>query len=140
MDSGIELAKKSDIPLMLEFWRNTPGIELGGDDAESLVLFMQKNPSTCLIIRNEEEIIGTVLGGYDGRRAFIYHLAVHNAFRGKGYGKKLLDGVITQFEALKVEKIHLFVINDNHAAITFYAKQGWVKRQDITVFSFNPKK
>jgi hypothetical protein len=63
MDSGIELAKKSDIPLMLEFWRNTPGIELGGDDAESLVLFMQKNPSTCLIIRNEEEIIGTVLGG-----------------------------------------------------------------------------
>jgi hypothetical protein len=49
MDSGIELAKKSDIPLMLEFWRNTPGIELGGDDAESLVLFMQKNPSTCLI-------------------------------------------------------------------------------------------
>ena len=28
-DSRIELAKKSDIPLMLEFWRNTQEIELG---------------------------------------------------------------------------------------------------------------
>ena len=28
MDSGIELAKKSDIPLMLEFWQ-IPRIELG---------------------------------------------------------------------------------------------------------------
>ncbi len=139
MDSGIEVARKSDIPLMLTFWRNTPGVDLGGDDEKSLALFMQKNPSTCLIIRNKQGIIGTVLGGFDGRRAFIYHLAVHIDFRGKGYGIKLLQEVITQFRALKAEKIHLFVINNNFAAMTFYDKQDWVKRQDITVFSYNPQ-
>ncbi|NLO22564.1 MAG: GNAT family N-acetyltransferase [Syntrophomonadaceae bacterium] len=140
MDSGIALAKKSDIPLMLEFWRNTPEIELGGDDEESLAVFIQRNPSTCLIIRNEDGIIGAVLGGFDGRRAFVYHLAVHSDFRGQGYGKKLLDKLITQFKAFKTEKVHLFVLNNNHAAMTFYVKQGWVKRQDIAVFSYNSKK
>ena len=140
MDSGIELAKESNIPCLLEFWRNTPGIELGGDDEESLAMFIQRNPSTCLIISNEDGIIGSVLGGYDGRRAFIYHLAVHRDFRGQGYGKRLLQEVITQFKALKVEKVHLFVLNNNQAAMTFYTRQDWVKRQDIAVYSFNPKK
>ncbi len=134
---NIELAKETDIPLMLELWRDTPGVELGvGDDETSLKAFMQKNPSTCLQIKTQGAIIGTVLGGFDGRRGYIYHLAVHSNFQGKGYGKKLLYEVVIQLKALKAEKIALFVLNSNHAAMTFYEKQDWVKRQDVEIFSF----
>lgn len=138
---NIELAKETDIPFMLELWRDTPGVGLGaGDDETSLTAFMQRNPSTCLLIKSRDSIIGTVLGGFDGRRGYIYHLVVQRDFRRQGYGKKMLQEVIMQLRALKAEKIHLFVFNNNYGAMAFYEKQGWIKRQDINIFSFSDQK
>ena len=72
---------------MLEFWRSTPGIGIGRDTDQSLKLFIEKNPSTCLVIRDNGRLIGTVLGGFDGRRGYIYHLAVDPDYRGKDMAK-----------------------------------------------------
>ncbi len=137
MEGLIEVAKESDIPLMLELWRNTPGVKIGEDDELSLAVFIRRNPGTCLLIRTTEGIIGTVLGGFDGRRGYIYHLAVHHDFRGRGYGKKLMHEVIVRLKALKAKKVALFVLNNNQAAMDFYDKQNWVRRQDIKTYSLN---
>ena len=134
----IETARETDIPSMLQLWRDTPGLGWGaGDDDASLAIFMQRNPSTCLLIKNHDDVIGTVLGGFDGRRGYIYHLAVHSDFRRRGYGRKLLQEVVAKLEGLKAEKIHLFVLKSNPEAMVFYEKQHWIKRNDLEVFSFN---
>ena len=39
------------------------------------------------------KIIGTVIGGFDGRRGLIYHLAVATEFRGHGIGSRLMNEV-----------------------------------------------
>ncbi|HOB12534.1 MAG TPA: GNAT family N-acetyltransferase [Syntrophomonadaceae bacterium] len=136
----IELARQTDIPYMLELWQDTPGVGLGpGDDEISLTAFMQRNPTTCLVLKYQDSIIGTVLGGFDGRRGYIYHLVVHKDFRRQGYGKKLLQEAVKQLKALKADKIHLFVLKTNPEVEGFYEKQGWIKRKDIEIFSFNAK-
>ncbi|MGI5912377.1 MAG: GNAT family N-acetyltransferase [Syntrophomonadaceae bacterium] len=138
---NIELAKENDIPGMLKLWRDTPGVGLGvGDDDTSLAAFIQRNPNSCLLMKFHDSIIGTVLGGFDGRRGYIYHLVIHRDFRRRGYGKKLLQEVVMQLEALNAGKIHLFVFNSNFEAIAFYEKQGWLKRKDIKIFSLNTTK
>ena len=121
----IENAKLSDTAEMFEFWRSTPGIGIGrGDTDQSLKLFIEKNPSTCLVIRDNGRLIGTVLGGFDGRRGYIYHLAVDPDYRGKGYGKALLKRVLQELEALGADKVHLFAFYENRAAAEFYLSQG----------------
>jgi ribosomal protein S18 acetylase RimI-like enzyme len=137
-EKKIELAQEDDIPFMLELWRNTPGLG-AGDDETSLAAFMRRNPSTCLLIKSDTAVISTVLGGFDGRRGYIYHLAVHPDFQRQGWGTKILQEVIRRLEELKAEKIHLFVYKDNQGAQIFYERQEWIKRQDIEVFSINTK-
>lgn len=133
-DGRIERASEQDIDVMLEFWRNIPGL---GDDIEaSLRIFLERNPSTCLVLKIRERLIGTALGGFDGRRGYIYHLAVHPEYQGQGYGKALFNYVTRELKVLGAAKIHLFVFNDNHEAISFYQSQGGKQRQDIQVFSW----
>lgn len=98
---------------------------------------MKRNPSTCLVLRENEQLIGTVLGGFDGRRGYIYHLGVHRDYRGRGYGKELMAHVLRELKALGALKIHLFVFEDNQTAAAFYKSQGWELRRDIQVFSLS---
>lgn len=134
----IEPVRPADIPFMLELWRDTPGVSLGpGDNEISLAAFLQRNPSTSLVLKHQDSIIGTVLGGFDGRRGYIYHLVVHRDFRRQGYGKKLLQEAVKELKALKADKINLFILKSNPEAEGFYEKQGWIKRKDIEVFSLN---
>ena len=80
--------------------------------------------------------MGTVMAGFDGRRGYIYHLAVHPQYQGQGYGKALLEKAITELENLGAQKIHLTVFNDNHRAIEFYRRQGWKERDEIKMMSW----
>ncbi|MDD2586539.1 MAG: GNAT family N-acetyltransferase [Syntrophomonadaceae bacterium] len=142
-DAGckIERAKELDINLMLDLWNSIPGLGVGqGDEKKSLEVFLARNPATCLVLKDNEQLIGTVLGGFDGRRGYIYHLAVHPDYRGRGYGEKLFNHVIQELKRLGALKIHLFVYGDNHTAISFYQSQKWELRRDIQVFSWDAGK
>lgn len=134
----IEKASTEDLPAMLELWRSIPGLGVGsGDDEESLSLFLEKNPSTCFLLKERGCLLGTVLGGFDGRRGYIYHLAVHPEYQGQGYGRALLAQVLCELRKLKASKVHLFAFNDNQQAARLYQQQGWDRRQDIQVFSMD---
>jgi ribosomal protein S18 acetylase RimI-like enzyme len=138
IECHIAKAQTGDIENMLRLWRAIPGLGVGqGDEVESLKTFMNMNPSTCLVLKINDDLIGTVLGGFDGRRGYLYHLAVHPDHQGRGYGKKLLARVIQELKLLGAAKIHLFSFSDNPKAAQFYEKQGWERRQDIKVFSWN---
>ncbi len=133
----IERAEIKDLPAMLELWQCLPGLGLGkGDDKKSLCLFMQRNPSTCLLLREGERLLGTVLGGFDGRRGYIYHLAIHPDYQGRGYGHSLLREAVRELRRLGALKVHLFVFNDNQTAGAFYQRLGLEQRRDIQVFSW----
>lgn len=140
IDSRVKLERATTEAIrdMLNLWQSIPGLGVGlGDDEHSLQVFMSRNPATCLLLKNDEQIIGTVLAGYDGRRGYIYHLAVHPQFQQKGYGKWLLNQVLSELKALGAKKIHLFVYRNNEKAISFYLHNKWKLRGDIQVLSWD---
>ena len=58
-----------DIENLIGFWRSIDGVGLGkGDDRESLERFIRRNPTTCFLLTEEERVVGSVLGGFDGRQ------------------------------------------------------------------------
>ncbi|MGI6551388.1 MAG: GNAT family N-acetyltransferase [Syntrophomonadales bacterium] len=125
-----------DLEDLTSFWRTIDGVGLGkGDDLESLRRFILRNPTTCFLIRDEGKVVGSVLGGFDGRRGYVYHLAVCPEKRRQGLGRILMDTVCRELEKQGAHKVHLFVFNENLEAIGFYQRLGWNRRTDIQVMS-----
>jgi hypothetical protein len=70
-------------------------------------------------------VVGTVMGGYDGHRGWIYSLAVSPAVRRQGIGAALMNHVEQELERLGCPKINLQVVASNAAVVDFYKKLGY---------------
>lgn len=140
----IRAMTEKDFDVVRIIWTKS-GIELSAsDDPEELLRMITRNPKYCFVLEHEEyesTLIGAVLGGFDGRRGWIHHLAVLPEYQKKGYGKMLLNKVITAFENDKIVKIKLEVLESNKKVLDFYERQGWDLRPEITTMSMNlPRK
>ena len=125
-----------DFPGMISLWKSLPGIGLSGaDEQESLDKFIEKNPKTCFVLKENGSVVGTVLGGNDGRRGYIYHLAVDPSFQKSGYGKVLVNAVLESFKLAGIQKSHIFVISDNKEGIDFWRHIEWTLRDDVLIMS-----
>jgi len=121
---------------IIELWKNSDGIGINDhDDSKfSLKKFIKRNPNTCFIaVNNEKEIIGTIIGGNDGRRGFIYHLLVKSEYRKNGIGKKLLELVENNFIKDGIRRINLFVLKNNEIGNNFWENNGYGIR-DVALF------
>ncbi|MFX1375706.1 MAG: GNAT family N-acetyltransferase [Promethearchaeota archaeon] len=125
---------------VINLWRRA-GISVGSTDSEEEIKRMLKmNSNLFLIGRIKEKIIAVVMGGFDGRRGYVHHLAIDPIYQKKGYGKEIMDKLINQFRKMGVHKIHLFIERDNQDVINFYKKLGWQIRDDLIMMSFVPDK
>ena len=84
-----------------------------------------RDPDLFLVAESDGSIIGSVIGGYDGRRGLIYHLAVAAAFRGQGIGSRLMDEVESRLRAKGCLKCYLLVTHDNTEVEDYYQQRGW---------------
>ncbi len=82
---------------------------------------------------NSHKIIGTVMGGYDGHRGWLYSLAVHREYRRKGVGKALVHHVENELKKLNCLKINLQVLISNREVIDFYKKIGYNVEERISM-------
>lgn len=112
------------------------GISLGKSDSEDEIQkFISMNPETSLVGIIDNKIIGCVLGGYDGRRGLIHHLAVHPDYQGNDYGTILMECLENKFKEKGVVKISFWVQNSNIGVVDFYEKLGYELRKDIVTIS-----
>lgn len=132
-----EFSFTNDYGRTLKFWQGIEaGMNVGRSDApEEIQKKIERDPDLFLIAETSSEIIGTVVGAYDGRRGAIYHLAVHKEFRGQGIGAMLLAEVEKRLQAKGCLKCLLHVLDDNTEAIQFYKNRGWRHVKEDLVFA-----
>ncbi len=117
-------------------WKRTTGIGLSdADTKENILYFLQRNPGLSFVCESGETIVGTVLCGHDGRRGYIYHLAVDDAARKRGIGRQMMARALENLRRQKIAKCHLFLYADNDSAMRFYEKTGWVRRGNLLIYS-----
>lgn len=128
-----------DYGLLIEFWKTVPEISISYCDSyEAMERFFERNAGLSIACEDEgKNMIATLLCGYDGRRGYIYHLAVSKEYRKHGIGKKLLEMAIERLKEKGIDKCHLLVKENNSEAKKFYKASGWLKRDDICAFSRN---
>lgn len=134
---SIRKFEPKDYKEVYALWQET-GISLGvSDEYPEVIRFYTKNSGTFLVGCDKKtgEIMGVCMGGFDGRRGYIHHLAVKNSHRSKGYGAMLMQEVMNALEERGVKKVHLFIEKRNSDVESFYKKSEWTKRDDIIVMS-----
>jgi len=128
--------RKEDYRNSIALWKSLPGLGLSGADEEMQIhRFLELNPSTCFVALEDDKLIGTVLGGSDGRRGYIYHLAIAPQHQRRRIGKNLVNCCLDAFRQSGLQKCHIFVVSDNLDGMKFWEHLNWVRRDDIVVMS-----
>ncbi len=107
-------------------WQAVEGVEIcEGDSKEEIALYLQRSPGLSRVAEEAGVMAGAVLCGHDGRRGFIYHLAVAPTFRGRGVGKLLLADCIDGLRKAGIKRAIILVAGDNPTGHEFWLRNGW---------------
>jgi ribosomal protein S18 acetylase RimI-like enzyme len=122
-----EFCFPDDYASVRQLWESMEkGVQVGRSDTlEEIQKKLARDPDLFLVAEQDKKIIGTVLGGYDGRRGLIYHLAVASSYRGQGVGSLLLNEVESRLRSKGCLKCYLMVTPDNSDAMHYYEQRGW---------------
>lgn len=104
------------------------------DTPEEIEKKTRHDPDLFLVAEIEGKIVGTVIGGFDGRRGLIYHLAVHPDARKKGIGTKLMEEVESRLKNKGCIRSYLLVTRENEYAMKFYEALGWSRMDTVEIF------
>ena len=128
---------ETDYNSVIDLWQTIDiGMHIGPSDTPAEIKKkLERDPDLFLVSELNGEITGTVIGGFDGRRGMIYHLAVHNKYRRMGVGQALLAEVEKRLKAKGCLKCLLLVVENNQSAMRFYEESGWNLVPEDRVFA-----
>ena len=116
----------SDYETALDLWQRVEGIEIAeGDAKEEVELFLAQNPGLIRVAETAEGVVGVALCGQDGRRGYIYHLAVEPGYQQRGVARQLVSECLTGLRKLGLKRALILVATDNPRAQAFWHRCGW---------------
>jgi ribosomal protein S18 acetylase RimI-like enzyme len=116
----------ADFSEALAVWRMLEGVEVAeGDSEQEIREYLLRNPGLSRVALNDDTIVGAVLCGHDGRRGFIYHLAVDPAYQGKGIGRRLLQDCVSGLRNVGITRAIILVSGENAKGRSFWLRSGW---------------
>ncbi|HBU11544.1 MAG TPA: GNAT family N-acetyltransferase [Clostridiales bacterium] len=112
-------------------WRSIPEVRLSkADEKERIGAYLSRNPGQSFVCKADGRVVATVLCGNDGRRAFIYHLAVSPAYRRRGIATELVRLAINKQKLLGMDKCAVFILNENDTGKSFWSRVGFTAVQE----------
>ena len=116
----------SDYDDAIALWAVVEGVEIcEGDSREEIAEYLRRNPGLSHVAAVDDQIVGVALCGHDGRRGWIYHLAVAPTYRRKQVGKLLLDACVNGLRAAGLKRAIILVAGDNPGGHEFWLRNGW---------------
>jgi putative acetyltransferase len=138
MEFEIVPFEMKDYDEVYQLWQSCEGIGLSEADApDQIQRYLERNPGCSFVARKDGQIVGAVLGGHDGRRGYLHHLAVHPAARKMGIGRRLAETALGELHDQGIDRVHIFVYADNQVGIAFWEKNGWRLRSNLVLMSID---
>ena len=130
---GIRVMTINDYEKVYALWMSCKNMGFNNldDSRDGIAKYLRRNPATCFVAEQGDNIVGVILSGHDGRRGFIHHLAVAEDCRRQGIATELLECAVASLAAEGINKVALFVFNRNEAGNAFWEKNGFTRREDL---------
>lgn len=122
-----------DLPAVSALWHETEGVEISVEETyERLSAFLDRNPGiSSVVVDATGRRIGALLGGHDGRRAYLYYLAVHPGFRRQGVGRALVQRTTEALMTAGIERAMITAYANSAEGRTYWARLGWTANDDL---------
>jgi ribosomal protein S18 acetylase RimI-like enzyme len=116
----------ADYDAAIALWEGEDGIEVcEGDSREEIADYFKRNPGLSRVAEVDGKIVGAALCGHDGRRGWIYHLAVATSHRRQRVGQLLLESCVEGLRAAGLPRAIILVAGDNPGGRGFWLRNGW---------------
>ncbi|MDR3430452.1 MAG: GNAT family acetyltransferase [Rouxiella aceris] len=126
----IRVFKQDDFEEVLTLWERCDLLRPWNDPEMDIERKLNHDPELFLVAEVGGEVVGSVMGGYDGHRGSAYYLGVHPDYRGRGIANALINRLEKKLIARGCPKIQLMVRAENDAVISMYEKLDY-EVQDI---------
>jgi ribosomal protein S18 acetylase RimI-like enzyme len=114
-----------DIAGVLALWQEADAEPTHTDDADSLGRLLSYDPEALLVAELGEELVGSVIAGWDGWRGSIYRLVVAPPQRRTGLGRRLVGEAERRLSDRGAVRMQAIVVEDHAQALGFWQASGW---------------
>jgi ribosomal protein S18 acetylase RimI-like enzyme len=119
---------------VIGLWRDVlPDAAPHNDPATSLRNKLAVERDLLIVAADGEEVVGAVMGGYDGHRGWLYSLAVKPSHRRRGVGSGLVRRLETALAGRGCSKVNLQVRSSNAAVVAFYERLGYAVEERVSM-------
>ncbi|WKB36245.1 GNAT family acetyltransferase [Terrilactibacillus sp. S3-3] len=119
-----------DFDAVIHLWTKAGLLLSRSDTMAGIMNKLKRDPELFFVLEKTNQIIGVVMGSYDGRRGWVNHLAVDPDYQGQRLGQKIMNELESRFKQAGCEKVNLLIEQNNEKVQGFYEKQGF-KRDEL---------
>lgn len=115
----------SDYEHVIALWGRAGLLVSRSDERSEIEKKLERDPDLFLVGIDAGAIVAGVIGGYDGRRGWVYHLAVEPRLHASGFGTALLEELESRLRAKGCIKVNLLIDSANSGVKDFYQRRGY---------------
>jgi len=119
----IRAFRTCDTDPVVALWEEAGLTRPWNDPRKDIERKLAVQPELFLVAVDGDQVVGSVMAGYDGHRGWLYYLA--SARRGEGIGRALVAKAERLLLASGCPKVQLMVRPENAAARGFYDALGY---------------
>jgi ribosomal protein S18 acetylase RimI-like enzyme len=121
----------TDYEEVMHLWKDSGLVIRPGDEIDGIKVKLERDPDIFLVAEEKREIVGVVMGAWDGRRGWINHLAVRSSRQRSGIGTALLRELERRLAAKGAEKVNAQIYRWNQQSIDFFKASGYEVHEDL---------
>ena len=121
---------------VIDLWNRCGLTREWNDPKKDIARKLSVQPEWFLVGVRNDQVIASVMVGYEGHRGWINYLAVDPDHQRTGYGRAMMAEAERILLDLGCPKINLQIRKDNQEAIAFYERIGFT---DDSVVSFGKR-
>lgn len=110
---------------VVALWERCDLVVPWNDPRTDIALKLQVQPELFLVGVHDEQVVGTVMAGYEGHRGWLNYLAVAPNMQGRGVGRCLVEAATDVLRELGCPKVNLQIRASNTGVIEFYKRLGF---------------
>jgi ribosomal protein S18 acetylase RimI-like enzyme len=130
----IRAFKDSDEQAVIDLWSVVLESDAPHNDpATAIRMKLAAGRDLFLVAEVDGAVVGTVMGGYDGHRGWVYAVAVLPEYRRRGIATALIRRLEADLAERGCVKINLQVRSSNPGVVSFYEGLGFRVEERISM-------
>jgi len=129
----IRTYQNSDEASVVRLWEECGLVRSWNDPHNDIQRKLSVQPEMFLVGLLDGELIASVMAGFDGHRGWVNYLAVAARYRGRGFGRTLMQLVENELKGMGRPKLNVQIRSSNAAVVAFYERLGYAEDKTVSL-------